>query len=101
MLGALMAQAGEGASTAELLVRTTLPHRLQLRRESCLPGLLASERRMWKLRLFGLLVTMVFWAYSLILVYSATMSIARYAWGVQLPNPFSIFQAQRTHQNRL
>jgi hypothetical protein len=49
---------------------------------------------MWKLRLTGLLMTVVFWVYSLILVYSVTMSILRYACGVQLPNPFSIFQAR-------
>jgi len=46
---------------------------------------------MWKLKLIGLLITMVF---SLILVYSVTMSIFLYAFGVQLPNPFSIFQAR-------
>jgi hypothetical protein len=49
---------------------------------------------MWKIRLIGLLITTVFWVYSLILVYSVTMSIFRYAFGVQLPNPFSIFQAR-------
>ena len=49
---------------------------------------------MWKLKLIGLLITMVFWVYSLILVYSVTMSIFLYAFGVQLPNPFSIFQAR-------
>jgi hypothetical protein len=49
---------------------------------------------MWKFKLIGLLITIVFWVYSLILVYSVTMSISRYAFGVQLPNPFSIFQAQ-------
>jgi hypothetical protein len=47
---------------------------------------------MWKLKLIGLLVTILFWVYSLILVYSVAMSIFRYAFGVQLPNPFSIFQ---------
>ena len=49
---------------------------------------------MWKLKLMGLLITIVFWAYSLILVYSVMISIFRYAFGVQLPNPFSIFQAR-------
>jgi hypothetical protein len=50
---------------------------------------------MWKLKLIGLLITIVFfWVYSLILVYSVTMIIFRYAFGVQLPNPFSIFQAR-------
>jgi hypothetical protein len=49
---------------------------------------------MWKLKLIGWLMTIVFWAYSLILVYSVVMSIFRYAFGVQLPNPFSIFQAR-------
>ena len=49
---------------------------------------------MWKLRLIGLLMTIVFWVYSLILIYSVTMSLLRYAFGVQLPNPFSIFQAR-------
>jgi hypothetical protein len=49
---------------------------------------------MWKLKFIGILMTTVFWAYSLILVYSVTMSIFRYAFGVQLPNPFAIFQAR-------
>jgi hypothetical protein len=49
---------------------------------------------MWKLKLIGLLITIVFWVYSLILAYCVTMSIFRYAFGVQLPNPFSIFQAR-------
>jgi hypothetical protein len=49
---------------------------------------------MWKLKLIGLLMTIVFWVYSLILIYSVTMSLLRYAFGVQLPNPFSIFQAR-------
>ena len=49
---------------------------------------------MWKLKLIGLLISIVFWVYSLILVYCVTMSIFRYAFGVQLPNPFSIFQAR-------
>ena len=49
---------------------------------------------MWKLRLFGLLITMIFWVYALILVYGVTMSIVRYAFGVQLPNPFSILQVR-------
>ena len=49
---------------------------------------------MWKLKLIGLLMTIVFWAYSLILLYSVMMSIFRYAYGVQLPNPFSLFQAR-------
>ena len=49
---------------------------------------------MWKLKLIGLFITIVFWLYSLILVYSVTMSIFRYAFGVQLPNPFAIFQAR-------
>ena len=49
---------------------------------------------MWKLKLVGRLMTMVFWMYSLILVYSVMMSIFRYTFGVQLPNPFSIFQAR-------
>jgi hypothetical protein len=49
---------------------------------------------MWKLKLIGLLVTILFWVYSLILVYSVTMSIFRYAFGVQLPNPFSIFHVR-------
>jgi hypothetical protein len=49
---------------------------------------------MWKLKLIGLLITIVFWVYSLILVYSVTMGIFRYGFGVQLPNPFSIFQAR-------
>jgi hypothetical protein len=41
---------------------------------------------MWKLKLIGLLMTIVYWAFSLILVYSVMMSIFRYAFGVQLPN---------------
>ena len=49
---------------------------------------------MWKLKLTGLLMTIVFWAYSLILLYSVMMSIFRYAYGVQLPNPFAIFHAR-------
>ena len=49
---------------------------------------------MWKLKLIGLLITIVYWVYSLILVYSVMMSIFRYAFGVQLPNPFLIFQAR-------
>jgi hypothetical protein len=49
---------------------------------------------MWKVKLMGLLIATVFWVYSLILVYGVTMSIFRYAFGVQLPNPFSIFQAR-------
>ena len=49
---------------------------------------------MWKVKLMGLLIATVFWVYSLILVYSVTMSIFRYAFGVQLPNPFLIFQAR-------
>ena len=52
------------------------------------------ERRMWKLKLIGLLMTIVYWAFSLILVYSVMMSIFRYAFGVQLPNPFAIFQGR-------
>jgi hypothetical protein len=49
---------------------------------------------MWKLKLIGRLMTIVFSVYSLILAYSVMMSIFRYAFGVQLPNPFSIFQAR-------
>jgi len=49
---------------------------------------------MWKLKLIGKLMTIVFWVYSLILVYSVMMSNFRYALGVQLPNPFLIFQAR-------
>jgi hypothetical protein len=49
---------------------------------------------MWKLKLIGLLMTIVYWAFSLILVYSVMMSIFRYAFGVQLPNPFAIFQGR-------
>jgi hypothetical protein len=49
---------------------------------------------MWKLKLIGLLMTIVYWVFSLILISSVMMSIFRYAFGVQLPNPFSIFQAQ-------
>jgi len=49
---------------------------------------------MWKLKLMALLITIVYWAFSLILVYSVMMSIFRYAFGVHLPNPFSIFQAR-------
>jgi len=49
---------------------------------------------MRKLKLFGLLITMLFWVYSLILIYSVMMTVLRYAFGVQLPNPFSIFQAR-------
>jgi hypothetical protein len=49
---------------------------------------------MWKLKLIGLLMTTIFWAYSLILIYSVMMSVIRYTFGVQLPNPFSIFQAR-------
>jgi len=49
---------------------------------------------MWKVKLMGLLIATVFWVYSLILVYSVIMSIFRYAFDVQLPNPFSIFQAR-------
>ena len=51
-------------------------------------------QRMWELKLIGLLMTIVYWAFSLILVYSVTMSIFRYAFGVQLPNPFAIFQGR-------
>ena len=58
------------------------------------PDLARWERRVWKLKLIGLLMTIVFWAFSLILIYSVMMSIFRYASGVQLPNPFSIFQAR-------
>jgi hypothetical protein len=49
---------------------------------------------MWKFKLIGLVMTIVFWVYSLILVYSVTISIFRYGFGVQLPNQFSIFQAR-------
>lgn len=49
---------------------------------------------MWKLKLIGLSISIVFWMYSLILVYGVTMSIFLYAFGVQLPNPFSIFKAR-------
>jgi hypothetical protein len=49
---------------------------------------------MWKLKLIGLLMTIIYWVFSLILVYSVMMSIFRYAFGVHLPNPFSIFQAR-------
>jgi hypothetical protein len=49
---------------------------------------------MWKLKLIGLFISTVFWVYSLILVYSVMMSVFRYAFGVQLPNPFSIFQGR-------
>jgi hypothetical protein len=49
---------------------------------------------MWRLKIIGLLITIVFWVYSLILIYSVTMSIFRYAFGVQLPNPFLIFQVR-------
>jgi hypothetical protein len=49
---------------------------------------------MWKFKLIGLSIAIVFWVYSLILVYSVMMSIFRYAFGIQLPNPFSIFQAR-------
>src|SRR5262249_31163336 len=58
------------------------------------PGLMDWERRMWKLKRIGRLMTIVFWGYALILVYSVLMSIFRYTLGVQLPNPFSIFQAR-------
>jgi len=47
---------------------------------------------MWKLKLIGLLMTTVYWVFSLTLIYSVMMSIFRYAFGVQLPNPFSILQ---------
>ena len=60
----------------------------------CFPDLMKWERRMWKLKLIGLLMTIVYWAFSLILVYSVMMSIFRYAFGVQLPNPFAIFQGR-------
>jgi len=46
---------------------------------------------MWKLELIGRLMTIVFFVYSLFLVYSVMMSIFRYAFGVELPNPFLIF----------
>ena len=49
---------------------------------------------MWKFKLTGLLMTIVFWAYSLILVYSVMMIIFRYGLGIGLPNPFAIFQAR-------
>ena len=47
---------------------------------------------MWKFKLLGLSIALVFGVYSLILIYSVAMSIFRYAFGIQLPNPFSIFQ---------
>jgi hypothetical protein len=49
---------------------------------------------MWKFKFIGLLMTSVFFGYSLILIYSVTMSVFRYAFGVQLPNPFSLFQSR-------
>jgi len=49
---------------------------------------------MWKLKLIGLLMTTVYSVFSFILVYSVMMSIFRYAFDVQLPNPFSIFQGR-------
>jgi hypothetical protein len=49
---------------------------------------------MWKVKLIGRFMTIVFCMYSLILLYSVTMSVLRYAFGVQLPNPFSIFYAR-------
>ena len=55
---------------------------------------------MWKLKLIGLLMTIVYWVFSLILIYSVMMSIFRYAFGVQLPNPFSIFQATMNTSTR-
>ena len=55
---------------------------------------------MWKLKLIGLLMTIVYWVFSLILVYSVMMSIFRYAFGVHLPNPFSIFQGAMNTSTR-
>jgi hypothetical protein len=49
---------------------------------------------MWKLKLIGLFIIIVYSAFSLTLIYGVMMSIFRYAFGVQLPNPFSIFQAR-------
>jgi hypothetical protein len=46
---------------------------------------------MWKLRLIGYLMTTIYWAFSFVLVYRVMMSISRYAFGIHLPNPFSIF----------
>jgi len=89
-----LAQSGAGASIAELLARATPLYSLQLRAMAAFPDLMKWERRMWKLKLIGLLMTIVYWAFSLILVYSVMMSIFRYAFGVQLPNPFAIFQGR-------
>jgi hypothetical protein len=63
-----------------------------LRCKGGFPGPDEVKVKMWKLKLMGLLMTIVYWAFSLILIYSVMMSIFRYAFGVQLPNPFSIFQ---------
>ncbi len=49
---------------------------------------------MWKLRLIGRFMTILFCMYSLILLYSVMMSIVRYTFGIQLPNPFALFQAR-------
>ena len=82
------------------MARATPLYSLQLRAMAAFPDLMKWERRMWKLKLIGLLMTIVYWAFSLILVYSVMMSIFRYAFGVQLPNPFSIFQAHE-HINKI
>jgi len=76
------------------MARATPLYSLQLRAMAAFLDLMKWERRMWKLKLIGLLMTIVYWAFSLILVYSVMMSIFRYAFGVQLPNPFAIFQGR-------
>ena len=88
------AQSVTNGSRATLLACATPPLYIQLRAVAAFPGLMKWERRMWKLKLIGLLMTIVYWAFSLILVYSVMMSIFRYAFGVQLPNPFAIFQGR-------
>ena len=87
----LMVQSGEGASiigARDTAAQVTIAPQGRLSQT-----LVRRERRMWKLKLIGQLMTIVFWVYSLILVYSVMMSIFRSAFGVHLPNPFSIFQA--------
>jgi hypothetical protein len=52
---------------AKLLARATPLYSLQMRAMAAFPDLMKWERRMWKLKLIGLLMTIVYWAFSLIL----------------------------------
>jgi len=74
------------------LADATPLHSLQLRRKGGFPGPDEVEGKNVEAQAYRLLMTIVYWVFSLVLIYSVMMSLFRYAFGVQLPNPFSIFQ---------